>query len=238
MTGRIFITGDMHGSFIPFFGLHEKGEMNEEDVLIIAGDAGYVWDSDYIYKAETLAQLFPGTVAFIDGNHENHAILNAMETVVWNGGKAHMVGERVMHLMRGELYSVCGCNIFTFGGARSSDKDRRTEGESWWKEEEPSEAETEYGSKMLMENLDEIDYVITHESPLFAREFFARAKEIDADYRLPDILDGWYEMISDGRRFQRWYFGHMHEDRLITPKLRCVHNDILRIGEDTPVKWA
>ena len=237
-TGRIFITGDKHGSFIPFFGLHERGEMKDTDILIIAGDAGYVWDDDYIYKVETLSQLFPGTVAFIDGNHENHDILDAMDVVTWHGGKAHIVGERVMHLMRGEIYSICGCNIFTFGGARSNDKDRRTEGESWWRQEEPDREEMEYGRRQLMENIDDIDYVITHESPLFARDHISRSKEVDDDYLFPEVLEEWYELVSKGERFQRWYFGHMHEDRVITPKLRGVHNDILRIGEDTQVRWA
>ena len=134
-TGRIFITGDKHGSTLPFFGLHEKGEMRENDVLIIAGDAGYVWNEDYIYKLETLQQLFPGIIAFIDGNHENHALLGSMEVTEWNGGRVHRAGERVYHLMRGEIYSIYGSNIFTFGGARSNDIDRRTEGESWWREE-------------------------------------------------------------------------------------------------------
>ena len=238
MSGRIFITGDKHGSFVPFFGLHEKGEMRETDVFIIAGDAGYVWDEDYIYKVETLQQLFPGTVAFIDGNHENHMLLDSMEVVEWNGGRVHQVGERVCHLMRGELYSIYGCNIFTFGGARSSDIDRRTDGESWWREEEPSLEEIDYGRNMLMEKADEIDYVITHETPLFARDHISRSKEIDFDYHLPEILDDWYKTVSEGKRFKKWYFGHMHEDRQITPKLRAIHNDILIIGEDEPIKWA
>ena len=116
-TGRIFITGDKHGSTLPFFGLHEKGEMRENDVLIIAGDAGYVWNEDYIYKLETLQQLFPGIIAFIDGNHENHALLGSIEVTEWNGGRVHRAGERVYHLMRGEIYSIYGSNIFTFGGA-------------------------------------------------------------------------------------------------------------------------
>ena len=44
--------------------------------------------------------------------------------------------------------------------------------------------------------------------------------------------------MSEGKRFKKWYFGHMHEDRQITPKLRAIHNDILIIGEDEPIKWA
>lgn len=87
MTGRVLITGDKHGTLAPLFGLAEKTPLYATDVLLIAGDAGYVWDQDYPYTLETLRQIFPGTVAFIDGNHENHALLNGMETCLWNGGR-------------------------------------------------------------------------------------------------------------------------------------------------------
>ena len=237
-TGRIFITGDKHGSTLPFFGLHEKGEMCENDVLIIAGDAGYVWNEDYIYKLETLQQLFPGIIAFIDGNHENHALLGSIEVTEWNGGRVHRAGERVYHLMRGEIYSIYGSNIFTFGRARSNDIDRRTEGESWWREEEPTDEETEYGRRQLTDSLDKIDYVITHETPGFARDSISRFKEIEPDYHLPGILDEWYEAVSKGKRFKKWYFGHMHVDQQITPDLRAIHNDILVLGEETQIRWA
>ena len=238
MTGRIYITGDKHGTFVPLFSLAEKVELRDTDILIIAGDAGYVWNEDYRYNVESLQQIFPGTITFIDGNHENHALLNSFEIIQWNGGKAHCVGERVYHLMRGEVYSIYGNNFFTLGGARSVDKDRREEGVSWWKEEEPTQEEIEYGRKQLIHHADEIDYVITHESPLFARSHISRPKRIDEDYHLPALLDEWYEIISKAPRLKKWYFGHMHVDQLITPQLRAVHNDILLVGDEEPVRWS
>ncbi len=239
MTGRIFITGDKHGSFFPFFGLTETAEINSSDILIIAGDAGYVWNEDYLYKIETLHQIFPGTVAFIDGNHENHELLNSLEISTWNGGRVHRLGERVYHLLRGELYSIYGSSFFVFGGARSTDReDRREEGVNWWRDEEPSLAELEYGRRQLTDNLNEIDYVITHETPLFARASISRFKPIDDDYHIPALFDEWYEMITQGKRFKKWYFGHMHVDKLIEPKLRALHNDIVLLGDETPVKWS
>lgn len=237
MTGRVFITGDKHGSFMPISGLVEHNEITEDDVLIIAGDAGYVWDDNYIYRVNTLAQTFPGTIAFIDGNHENHDILNGLPEVQWNGGKAHLVGERVYHLMRGELYTINRKTFFTFGGARSNDKDRRVEGESWWKGEDPTVEEFDYGREKLMDNLDKIDYVITHETPEFARQFISRTKVIEPDYHLPKLFDNWYELISEGKRFKKWYFGHMHVDQVITPKLRALYNNILLIGDENPIRY-
>lgn len=231
MSGRIFITGDKHGTFFPLFNLAEKVELRKEDILMIAGDAGYVWNEDFSYGIETLHQIFPGTIAFIDGNHENHALLNSLEICQWNEGKAHRVGERVYHLMRGEIYSIKGNNFFTFGGARSIDKDRREEGISWWKEEEPTPKEIQYGKKQLVENYHKIDYVITHESPLFARKYISRSKQIDADYHFPAYLEDWYHLISGSSRFKKWYFGHMHVDQVITPQLRGVHAEIIPTDE-------
>lgn len=238
MSGRIFITGDKHGTFLPLFGLAEKMELQAADVLIIAGDAGYVWNEDYPYTVETLEQVFPGIIAFVDGNHENHALLNSMEVMEWMGGRVHRAGERVYHLMRGEIYSIYGNNIFTFGGARSVDKDRRKEGVSWWAEEEPSAAELAYGEKQLFSHLEEIDFVITHETPLFARKQIARSKPVEGDYKLPQVLEEWYEKIEALPGLKKWYFGHMHVDQFITPKLQAVHYDILLLGEERPLRWA
>lgn len=238
MKERVLITGDKHGSFLPIFGLAENNDIDNTDILIIAGDAGYVWNEDYHLGIETIEQVFPGIIAFIDGNHENHAILNKIETSIWNGGKVHQIGERSYHLMRGEIYSVYGKNIFTFGGARSTDKDRREAGISWWEEEEPTEEEIDRGRKRLEDNLDEIDYIITHETPLMARPFIKRSKPVDNDYHIPGIFNNWYEMISKGKRFRKWYCGHMHVDQTITSKLRVIHNDILIVDDETPVRWA
>lgn len=238
MTGRILITGDKHGTFLPLFGLAERMELKETDILIIAGDAGYVWKEDYHYNVETLQQIFPGIIAFVDGNHENHALLNRMEVSKWNGGNIHAVGERVYHLMRGECYTIYGKTIFTFGGARSVDKDRREEGVSWWKEEEPMPEELVYGEKQLLRNLDEIDYVITHETPLFARASIAREKPADAEYDFPKVLEEWYYRMIHARKFQTWYFGHMHVDQWITPHLCAIHNHILLLGDNQPIRWG
>jgi DNA repair exonuclease SbcCD nuclease subunit len=246
MTERIFITGDKHGTFSPFFGLAAKNELRPSDILIIAGDAGYIWDRNYPSKIETLQQLFPGVVAFIDGNHENHALLNSMEVESWNGGRVHRAGERVFHLMRGEIYSIYETRIFTFGGARSVGIDRREDGFSWWKkkgiswwpEEEPTPAEIAYGERQLAAHLHEIDYVISHETPLSARAAISRSKEIDADYQLPALFDTWYQMLSAAPRFKRWYFGHMHVDQSITPQLRGIHSNILPLGQEEKLRWA
>lgn len=231
MTGRIYITGDKHGAMFLISRFAENNPVNENDILLIAGDTEYVWNEDYIYNVETLHQIFPGIIAFIDGNHDNHVLLNQFEMIHWNGGKVHKIGERVFHLMRGEIYSIYGKNIFTFGGARSADKDRRTEGVSWWKEEEPNIEELAYGRKRLLDAIEEIDYVVTHETPLSARSYIKRQKQIENDYALPETFEEWYRLCLQEARFKKWYFGHMHTDQEISSGLQAVFNKIYTIGD-------
>lgn len=232
MSKRIWITGDKHGMFSPLFHFVEQNEVSEEDILLIAGDAGYVWDKEYPYRIATLEQTFGGTIAFVDGNHENHDLLNDMEVSLWNGGKVHKIGERTYHLMRGEVYSIYEKNFFVFGGARSVDKDRREEGESWWASEEPTPEEMAYGKENLLAHRDEIDYIITHETPLFARGEIPRNKPMDGDYELPTHLEEWYHLMEECPRMKMWFFGHMHVDMEITSHLQGVYAKFVEITEE------
>jgi len=238
MAGRIFITGDKHGSMRLFFGIAEKKLAAPEDVLIIAGDTGYVRGDDYPLQMLTLQQLFPGTLCFIDGNHDNHPILNALPVEEWNGGRVHRLGERVFHLMRGEIFSIEGRRIFTMGGARTVENNYEGEaGVDFWPGEEPSSEELAYAETRLSDNLDTIDFVITHEAPLNARNLIPRFKRVDGDYLLPSVLQRWYGMLSANPRFKKWYFGHMHADLEISQDLQCVFSRLIDIDTGKALRW-
>ena len=239
MANKVYITGDKHGSLRPFFGLQEKQIEDSTDILIITGDAGYVMDRDYMLKISTLEQLFPGTICFIDGNHENHRLLNSFPVSEWQGGKIHRIGDRVLHLMRGELYTIHGETYFTFGGARTVSRYvEGVEGVDWWLGEEPSEEELARAGDIFCKCRRRIDYVITHEAPMFARNHIDRIKRVDEDYRLPGILDEWYRLISQDGRLKKWYFGHMHVDQSVTPSLRGIFNNIVIAGTEERIDWA
>ena len=146
--------------------------------------------------------------------------------------------ERTFHLMRGELYSIHGQTIFAFGGTRSSDRnDRRTEGVDWWRTEEPSQEEIAYGTEQLKKHLPEIDYIITHEPPLFARASITRKLPLEEDYCLPAVLDEWYALAAEAPNLKKWYFGHVHVDQKITPKLRSLYHEILLLTEERSIRW-
>lgn len=206
----LYITGDTHGNFERILKWSETAKPNKDkDFLFILGDFGYIWDSKRTsFEKDNLdfISCLPFTTLFIDGNHENHERLNSMRVVNFSGGKAHKVYDSIYHLMRGQVYEIAGKRIFTFGGANSIDKHLRTEGVSWWKEEEFNyhEANTAY------ENLNkvdwEVDYVLTHSAPFSIRDKLFESNK-------PSSTERMLEAMLRNIKFKRWYFGHYHIDK-------------------------
>ena len=206
----LYITGDTHGNFERILKWAETAKPNKDkDFLFILGDFGYIWDNKRTsFEKDNLdfISCLPFTTLFIDGNHENHERLNSMRVVNFSGGKAHKVYDSIYHLMRGQVYEVAGKRIFTFGGASSIDKHLRTEGISWWKEEEFNyhEANTAY------ENLNkigwEVDYVLTHSAPFSIRDKLFESNK-------PSSTERMLEAMLRNIKFKRWYFGHYHIDK-------------------------
>ena len=124
----IYITGDCHTEFNKFSvsSFPEQKNMTKNDVVIICGDFGGIWDTDKnsAFEGHWLKWLDekPFTTLFIDGNHENFDRLNSeFETVSVFGGKAHKIRSSIYHLLRGEVFEIEGIKFFAFGGARSHD---------------------------------------------------------------------------------------------------------------------
>lgn len=206
----LYITGDTHGNFDRILKWTETTNLNKDkDFLFILGDFGYIWDNKRTsFEKDNLdfISCLPFTTLFIDGNHENHERLNSMRVVNFSGGKAHKVYDSIYHLMRGQVYEIAGKRIFTFGGASSIDKHLRTEGISWWKEEEFNyhDANTAY------ENLNkvgwEVDYVLTHSAPFSIRDKLFESNK-------PSSTERMLEAMLRNIKFKRWYFGHYHIDK-------------------------
>lgn len=199
--GRLIFSGDTHGNIDlgklnqsnikKFLDSINEPNLNENDTIIVTGDFGLVWfnENHYKIKQDTYWQKWlikkGCTIAFVDGNHENHEMLDNLPTEekwgglvgivnVYNETKEIIDGKKVIvktkigeiyHLKRGEIYTINNKKILTIGGAQSQDKQHRKEFIDWWSREELSMSEQYH----TMDNLDkhnwEVDYVITHTCP-------------------------------------------------------------------------
>lgn len=215
----IYIAGDIHATYERLLpeALAEHGvRVQPEDVLIVAGDFGIPWGgalADNDTKALKAIAKLPYTVAFIDGNHENFTKLYGFPVREWHGGKVHELLPNLLHLMRGEIFTLEGQTFFTMGGAASMDKILRTEGRSWWPEEIPTEEEWKNGYHHLEQVNYTVDYVITHTCPTYWKHLAGlslHGESCPVSTRL--------DYLELKLHYKKWFFGHLHQDRMAEEK--------------------
>lgn len=226
----VYLCGDIHGTLdiqklIDFFET-EKPDTIEDRFLIILGDTAICWDDgQHDRKVRDILSALPvSAVLFIDGNHENFDLLEEYPLVKWNGGLVHEIDSGIFHLIRGQVYEIDGKTFFTFGGACSTDKDRRRRGINWWPEERPCEEEYERGLEALEANSFSVDYILTHTAP---REVVYELGGDDCQDE--NELRNYLQKIADWTDFIAWYFGHFHVDESIDDIFFCVMDEIIKL---------
>lgn len=221
--------------------------MTKDDFVIICGDFGAIWDKEESKEEKYYLDWLnnkPFTTLFIDGNHENYDRLCSYSVVEWHGGKVHEIRPSVLHLMRGQVFCIDGKSVFSFGGASSHDisggildpdyKKKKKELDqgwmpyrinhiSWWKEEFASEEELEEGWKNLAAHDYKVDYIVSH-CCATSTQFL-----LGGSMYMPDAETDYLEEILQKVDFQRWFFGHYHDNRNVTSKEVLLYDQIIRI---------
>jgi len=227
----IFVTGDTHRKLdikkLDADNFSEQKLMTRDDYLIIAGDFGGVWtgdrsDDDILDYHENK----PYTTLFVGGNHENYDALSTYPVKRWNGGMVHQIREHVFHLMNGQIFLIGGKTFFIMGGATSVDRQYRTEHETWWPQEEPSEEDFQIARENLSRNGNKINYIISHTVPEKVRKnaFVPMKDFLDYESGVEKFLDGILEDVE----YEKWFAGHIHIDReLVNYKMRILFNSIV-----------
>lgn len=94
----VYVTGDVHGraeygsSRFTSKSWPLGRTLTRDDVVIVAGDFGFVWDGSNAEKYWLdWFESKPWTTCFVDGNHENHHALANLPVREWNGELVHEV---------------------------------------------------------------------------------------------------------------------------------------------------
>lgn len=218
----IYVTGDLHGDFSRFAQVRRAG-IRKRDTLLVCGDFGFLWDGSR-QEQKLLAKIgkFPFFILFIDGFHENHALLRQVPVEPFAGGKAHHISGNLYGLCRGEVYTVEGKKIFAFGGGDSTEGLEQLSDPPLFL---PSADELQNASNNLTAAGDRVDLVVTHDAPLRLKGF------LDEDYDQQNYLHGFLEDICSTVSFSRWFIGKYHQDRIIPPHYRMVFHDVVRVED-------
>ena len=250
----ILFTGDTHGEYdiekIQRLGKVLKDpEYSKDNYLIVAGDFGCIWNapnsskkkinSDDLAFIEDVFKDQPFTTLFIDGNHENHTVLNSLPKRSKWGGQVHHITNYCYHLLRGEVYTLQGYKIFTMGGAMSVDADLRKPGVSWWAEELITQEDYERALVNLAKHDNTVDYVVSHTCPTPIASLIEKELPPFNTFlwgnKKQDISCEFLEKIREAISYREWMFGHFHVDKSITynnTQFHALYNNIVAAKEE------
>lgn len=223
----IYIRGDTHGQIGQVSEAAMSGESSwtHEDVLIVAGDFGFVFMGEQSCLSEKNNLDFlarkPYTILFVDGNHEGFPFLKHYPEEIRYGAPVRRIRSNIFWLQRGYVYTIEGHTFFVMGGASSVDRVfrqqyfERTGERIWFEEELPTQAEYTRAIANLSDRGRKTDYIITHTAP--ASVIFRLTKEMPDEHEVE--LAGFLDWIYHEICFKKWFFGHFHVDQVVDKKV-------------------
>ena len=234
---RLFAIGDTHGS-LELKKISNKRfplarELDRSDVLLITGDAGFMWDDTPETRYwDDWAESRNFTIVTCFGNHCNYDKLRALPAEKWCGGVVRKVRPHIMYLENGELFNICGRSIFVQGGAASIDRAYRKEGKNWWSAEIPSYHEFEHAAKTLERANFNIDIILTHTAPN------TMINKIDKfSPRYDDVTNFLDKFVFKNTTWKHWLCGHFHIDRSFPDdNFHFLYNDIIELFPNGEIK--
>lgn len=176
MKTQLRLIGDVHGHYEQYHRLLRKAHHT-----IQLGDFGF----DY----NTLSQVDARRHKVLGGNHDNYDDV---------GNWPHFLGNYGVYNIPG-----FGCIFFIRGGF-STDQHRRTEGVSWWANEELSMAEC-YAAIAEYVKIKPT-FVVSHECPLSIVPLVSASPHI-----IPSRTNQLLERMLKIHRPDQWVFGHFHK---------------------------
>lgn len=236
----IALFGDRHGRIDEHFQ-QALDYATQDDYIIVLGDFGFIWTFGWnnSYAIKQMSET-KGTLLFLDGNHENFDQLESLPTQDFCGGEVGVVRDNILHLKRGQIYTIGGKTFFTLGGAetyepfveviRKNDPDRevrvsenyqmggmcRIEGLSWWSQEMPNAKEVFFARRNLVEP---VNYILTHTPPRSVMPLLGIPNK--SAMKNNDFYN-FLEELKDSNLYDHWYFGHMHVDQKVDDRFTAL----------------
>ena len=72
----------------------------------------------------------------------------------------------------------------------------------------------------------EVDFIVTHEPPQKIKAFLNLKDKENVRFT---GLNSYFEEINGSCKFTRWYFGSIHEDKLVSPSHIAVYRNLIKM---------
>ncbi|MBE1427030.1 Icc-related predicted phosphoesterase [Desulfomicrobium macestii] len=209
---KIIIMGDIHADF---GSVNQFLNKQKPDIVLQCGDFGW-WPHRHGTEKITRNRRFDQysikpqstKIYWCDGNHENHDDLQERMKAA-PGQPLEIPVPGCFYMPRGSVLTLPdGRNVLFFGGAMSTDRDGRTEGDDWWAKEVPTVEDLDHARAQVAAHGGRVDIVISHTGPTrFLRQL--PAKEINPA-RLMDPTVALLDAVLEEFQPRQWFFGHFH----------------------------
>lgn len=243
MEKKYFLMADIHGDWRPIrhFYQEQPYTLNKTDnTLILLGDTGLNFFFNRRDK-EIKKKLgkYPFTYFIVRGNHEERPSVCAeknpdawhkeilFENEVWVENNYPYIKYA---LDEGGTYIINNKKVLILPGAFSPDKWYRLQmGWSYFENEQMNEEE----KNNIINNLEkQYDYIFAHTCPLYFYPFIQDLflSQIDQS-KIDKTTERWLNQIVENTKYERFYFGHYHDNRNIEPyKATMIYHQPLELG--------
>ena len=224
----IIAIGDLHGDVSVLDSLPAEAG----DIIIILGDAGFLFDGSKLEREEIKRlSKYPFLITFLDGNHDNLPLIESYPIESWMGGLVHRLSPSLLHLIRGNIYTINKKRYFVFGGGVSADKAMRREGFDYWKKELPSPEEYDFAWKNLLRHDGQVDYILCHTAPTDT------VYTLRGSLKHPDEepLNNFLMKVRRAAIYDRLLFGHFHRDLELPNRQTAVYRQPAVLDTDGAV---
>lgn len=217
----IFVTADTHGDMDRFEAKAFK-KLKKTDTLIVLGDFGFIWNDDAKTEKDIkkLAKL-PFRILFIDGLNENfEKLVRYPETKLGGADCREIAKDKIYYIPRGTVLEMEGKKLLCFGGCDNYDMDIITS------YNDPAAQDFNRCTANLNLNSNSVDYILTHMPSGRINRFI----NLDSNF-YSECMD-YFDRITDRVTYTKWYFGCLHLDKFISPKVQAVYTDVLPLWEE------
>lgn len=236
MSNKVYVIGDLHGSYHPIKYFYEKYKDNPDfnfdgtDTIILLGDAGlnyYFNHRDDNFK-NALCK-YPFTYFVIRGNHEERpSICMERKPDKWMVEEFWCSTVYVEKRCPKIKYAVdipssyyieeLDCLFLSIPGAYSVDKEYRLmNGWSWFSQEQLSLKEMLDAAQKIQYEWDNFDLILSHTCPLKYEPtelFLPFVDQSKVDKSMEEFLD-W---VDNHLYYNLWIWGHYHAYKYYDPE--------------------
>ena len=163
----IAVTGDTRG-IEALYQLSQNEtirSMSKNDFLLVLGNCGITEVHTDFHENILMYRDLPCSVMYLDGPHDDYDLLSDYPLFPWNGGMTQNISRYLVHLIRGQVFTMGGKRFLAMGGGTTPGRDEIGKFYDWWPEQDIFPAELD----CALENLDavggKVDYVFSCECP-------------------------------------------------------------------------